>query len=309
MSESIMKKISELFDVVAPPTAMIEVKPASAFTPVADFHIFDANQLKKVLMWWGPTTPLRNLMLMGGKGVGKTSLVQQFAARMGIEVFPISCSGKTRFADLVGTLIIDTDGSTRFVDGPLTRAFRNGGIFLGNEITRMDSGEQMRFVDVLDKNPRLTISQTGEVLTPHVNFRFAATGNSGGHGDESGAYAGEKVGSSAFMDRFIKLEMEGISLEDEKGLIAKIIGDSKFAETMVTFARECRKAYVGEGGGCRIDVSPRATILWAQVACEYKVMSGKHSLEEALSDVVLNGSPKDDREAVVKLFQKFFRMD
>jgi len=308
---SITQKISVLFGVKAPDTAVIEVKPAAKHTPIPEEHVFDPMHLRKLLMWVSATTPNRNLMLIGGMGVGKTSLILQFAARMGIEVYSISCSGKTRFADLVGTLVIVEDGSTKFVDGPLTRAYRNGGIFLANEITRMDIGEQMRLVDVLDHHSRLTIPQTGEILTAHADFRFGGTGNSGGHGDETGAYAGEKVGSMAFMDRFLKIEVEGLSHDAEKTLIAKIVGgDVKFAENMVAFARDCRKAFVGEGGGCRIDISPRATIMWAKVACEYKVSPGiTQPLKDALTDVVLNGSPKEDREAVLKLYEKFFKLN
>lgn len=305
---SITRKLSELFGVKAPDTVVIEVRPASEFTPTVEEYFFMPSHIKKLMLWTSSKAPIKNLALLGGKGVGKTALVQQFCARMGLEVFPISCSGKTRFADLVGTLTIAKDGSTQFVDGPLTMAYRRGGIFLGNEITRMDPGEQMRLVDVLDGHSRLTIPQTGEVLVAHPDFRFAGTGNSGGHGDETGAYAGEKISSTAFFDRFMKIEMEGMSFDDEKSYIAKIIGQEDFAETMVRFARDCRSAFVGAGGGCRIDISPRATIMWARLSVEYREMSGINALQEALDDVVLNGSPKEDREAVTKLYQKFFRI-
>lgn len=307
----VYKKISELFGVKAPDAAVIEVRAKTHFVPDLEHHVFDAAVLKKLLMWMQPKTPVHNIMLIGGKGVGKTSLILQFAARLGIPVASISCSGKVRVADMIGTLVIQEDGSTKFVDGPLTTMYRNGGIFLANELTRMDIGEQMRLVDVLDRQSRLTIPQTGEILVRHPDFRFAGTGNSGGHGDESGAYAGEKIGSSAFLDRFLKLELSAMSEADEVSLITSIIGGAELGKSMVTFARALREQYIGTGNAgasCEIDISPRATIAWAQVAVEYKKMSNTTSLKEALHDVVLNGSPKDSKEAVLTMYEKFFKI-
>jgi len=298
-----MGKIGAIFGVPAPEQATIAVRQASEFTPQVETHLFEEKLLKKLILWVSDSAPIRNMMLVGGKGTGKTSTVLQFAARLGLDVYPISCSGKTRFADLVGTLTIAKDGSTVFQDGPLTKAYRNGGIFLANEISRMDPGEQMRFVDVLDKNSTLTIPQTGETMKPHKDFRIAATGNSGGFGDESGAYAGERIGSSAFKDRFFTLEMNDISEEFKIKLVNGILGNETIAKEMVRFARDVRKNYVGAGGAFRVDISPRACLMWASLASEYRRMKGVEALEEALNDVVLNGAPAEEQEAIRKLFK------
>jgi cobaltochelatase CobS len=300
-------KLKDVFGIDAPDTVTIR-RPVNKVdhVPKVSKHFFESFDIRRLLMWISVDTPIRNLSIIGGKGVGKSSLIMEFCARMHIPVYSISCSGKTRFQDLVGTLVIDTKGCTKFVYGPLAMAYIHGGVFLANEISRMDAGEQMRFVDCLDHNSRLTVTQTGEILNPHPDFRFACTGNSGGFGDESGAYAGEKTGSSAFQDRFLKIGAVGLPEHLEVELIASIIGINGVAKEMVTFSRAVRSINVEKNGGCRIDVSPRATILWAKTAMQYKTMKGVDSFFASFNDVVLEGAPYEDRKTVETMYKDLF---
>jgi cobaltochelatase CobS len=227
---------------------------------------------------------------------------------MGIPVWGVSCSGKTRFEHLVGSMSL-VAGNTQFVDGPLLAAMRSGGIFLANEISRMDPGEQMRLVDVLDRRARLTIGDTGEVVEPHPDFRFAATGNSGGFGDSTGAYPGERVGSYAFADRFMKLHVKPMSEEMELRLLERVAPalSESYRKGMVKLATGVRSAFVGAGGCCRITITPRSLIDWAMLACEYRRMSGIDPLRESLLDIVVNGAPKDDQDVVMEVFDAWMK--
>lgn len=309
-----LKKLAEVFGVAAPDHVTIEVADAGNNTPAADQnYIFEPVLLKKVLMWLSPQTPSRNLLLIGDAGVGKTSMVLEVAARLGRQIWSVSCSGRTRFADLVGTLVIDESGATRFADGPLVAAMRTGGIFLANEITRMDAGEQMRLVDVLDDRSRLTIPETGESITPAEGFRFAATGNSGGFGDESGAYAGEKVGSFAFGDRFIRLVVTGLNEEQEKMMLLKAVPSltEEIAKGMIGLAKMVREKFIGAGGGLRVTITTRSLIRWGHLTVAYSSMTGitddqgTSVIEKSLMDAVLNGAPQDDQQTVVEIFRNW----
>lgn len=303
-------KIRDLFNVQAPEQAVVETREPGPYTPEADPHYqFNLVILKKVFMWLSNNTPVRNIFILGDAGTGKTSLILEVAARLGIEVWSMSCSGKTRFTDLVGTLTIDESGATRFVDGPLTAAARSGGIFLANEITRMEAGEQMRLVDILDGRARLTIPETGEVVIPHHNFRVAVTGNSGGFGDDSGAYAGERRGSLAFFDRFIKLALPPLEENDEVALVMRYAPSlrEEIVLGMVKLARDIRKGFVGNGGGLQITLSTRSLIAWGRLTEEYAHFSGVDPIREALHDTLLNGAPSDDRAAVLELFDNWLK--
>jgi len=301
-------KIANLFNVAAPEQAVVETREPGPCTPSIDPHYqFNLLVLKKVMMWLSENAPVKNLFILGDAGTGKTSLILEVAARLGIEVWSMSCSGKTRFSDLVGTLTIDESGATRFVDGPLAAAARSGGVFLANEITRMEAGEQMRLVDILDGRARLTIPETGEVVIPHANFRVAVTGNSGGFGDDTGAYAGERRGSLAFFDRFIKLALPPMEEVDEVGLVMRYAPSLRedIVLGMVRLARDIRKAFVSNGGGLQVTLSPRSLITWARLTEEYAHFSGVDPIREALHDTLLNGAPSDDRSTVLELFDNW----
>lgn len=305
---SVVAKINTLFGVQAPDHAVVTVQEPGLHTPVADpNYFFRPVVLKKLLMWVSPSAPVKNLFLIGDAGTGKTSLILEFAARMGSQLWSMSCSGRTRFSDLVGTLTIDKDGATRFVDGPLTAAARAGGICLLNEITRMDAGEQMRLVDVLDRRARLTIPETGEVIEPHPSFRIAVTGNSAGFGDDTGAYAGEKRGSFAFYDRFIKLILPPMSEGEELQMLRRAAPNitEAVATGMVKLAQEVRKAFVGNGGGMQATLSPRGLVAWAQLTQEYAAFSGINALREGLMDSCLNGAPQEDTAVVLELMDQW----
>lgn len=296
-----IEKVNALFGVKAPDTATIETKTAK---PYDKNYFFHEIVLKKLILWMDKDTPNRNVFIPGDGGTGKTSLFVEFGARMGEDVYAKSCSGRTRFADLVGSLIIAEDGTTKFVDGPLTKAYRNGGIFLANEITRMDAGEQMLLVDVLDKRSYLTIAETGEMIYPHDNFRFAATGNSVGFGDESGGYAGEKRSSNAFLDRFWKIVLPELTEEQEievcKRYAPSLTDD--IVKGMTKLARETRKQFIGNGGSLRICIQTRALFSWAMLSEHYALMRGIDPLLESLNDSVLNAAPGLERQAISEIY-------
>lgn len=302
------EKINSLFGIPAPDAAVIHVRD-TVDGPVPNIdpnYIFEPMVLKRILLWLGPKTPRKNIFLLGEAGVGKTSLPLEVCGRLRTPVWSVSCSGKTRFEHLVGAMCL-VDGNTKWVDGPLTAAMRAGGVFLANEITRMDPGEQMRLVDILDQRSRLTIGETGEVIEPAADFRVAVTGNSGGHGDESGAYAGEKVGSFAFYDRFIKIKMEPLPEEHEKALLGKHAPGlpEQIRDGMVSLARQIRESFVGNGGALRITISPRSLIDWGKLACEYRLMSGLDPVKDSLKDIILNGSPEEDARVVMEIYENW----
>lgn len=274
-------------------------------------YVFNKLLVKKMLQWIGPNPVKKNMYLSGDGGIGKTSAFLEFIARMGRDAYAQSCSGKTRFEDLIGSMQINEKGQTVFVDGPLTRAYRNGDIFVANEISRMDAGEQMRLVDVLDERSSLTISQTGEILEAHPNFRFAATGNGGAFGDDKGVYAGEKRGSVAFYQRFLMPKITELTEDEERNLlmtVAPALGSAIIGH-MYQFAVEIRAAF--NSGAVMTNIPTRSLVTWARLSVEYTNFSefggGKaaNAIREALADVVLNGTPADEAATFNEIYTKW----
>lgn len=273
-----------------------------------DYH-FDESLLKRMLRFLFGGCARNNVLLYGDAGAGKTSLVWQLAARLGRPVFSISCSKKTRFEfDMVGERKL-VNGSSVWQDGPLTMAIRYGGIFLANEITRLDEDEQMRLADVLDKPGRLYVSGTGETLTLHPDFRFIATGNSAGAGDETGCYPGERRSSLAFPDRFQAYKVNYPLPVVEEAMLAKRVSDvpENVRKSMVKLANTIRQQFIGEGGAMSITFSTRSLLVWAYESLDYRNMSGiGDGYQAALVDTVLSKASRDDRQVVLELWNKFF---
>jgi cobaltochelatase CobS len=307
-----MKPIAKLFGVNAPETACISVREidpaisAGAYPKINEHYVFSLQLLKKMLFFLTTDGPRKNLMLMGDTGAGKSSLVEQIATRLGIPVFAIACSGKMRLAHFVGSYRL-VNGNTVWVDGPLLLAMRHDGLFLGDEMTRLDHSEQMALAHVLDSGC-LTVPETGEIVTAGPNFRFIATGNSGGYGDESGAYNGEKVASSAFLDRFQKLTVDYLGEDDEKVLLASVapaLGGELIAK-MVRFARRARESFVARGGDLRVTISTRSLVVWAMETVRYgQTGLAQAPVLEALGDTILNGAPETDVKTLTEVWENW----
>lgn len=76
------------------------------------------------------------LFISGPHGSGKTSFVNQYCARVNAPVISITARARLDRTDLIGGYVIDKDKSMRFADGPLTRAWRHGCVFLVNEMSQ-----------------------------------------------------------------------------------------------------------------------------------------------------------------------------
>ena len=307
------KKVAELFKITVAQEATVEVKDGSA---VLDPHYhFDALLVRKALLWFKGTPGFQNLGIVGNAGTGKTSFLKEFCSRMGADFRSISVSGDTRFESLFGRREI-RNGSTEYVETGLAQMARSGGVFCANEFFRMDPGESMRLVDIMDVGGSITNPETGEVIPRHPDFRFCFTGNSGGFGDETGAYAGERRGSFALRDRCTILELPELSETDESGIISRNVPTMKeypdILEKMIKTARIIRGSFVGRGGGVCLDVSPRGLVRWAQIFYAYwSINSGPAGkvvddpLMESLMDSCLNGAPDDQKNTVIELAKEW----
>jgi len=142
------------------------------------------------------------------------------------------------------------------------------------------------------------------------NFRFIATGNSGGYGDDSGVYQGERISSVAFLDRFQVFKVGHMDATDEQALLQKLAPSLPVAivEGMVKLAGEVRKNFVGRGGTLRVIMSTRSLCVWAMETVGYSKISGiVDSAREALLDTSLNGAPEDEASAVLEIWDRWVK--
>ncbi|NMO91694.1 CbbQ/NirQ/NorQ/GpvN family protein [Actinomycetospora sp. TBRC 11914] len=100
------------------------------------------------------------VMLKGPTGSGKTRLVEHMAHRLGVAVFTVSCHEDMTASDLLGRYVLQ-GGDTVWVDGPLTRAVREGGICYLDEVVEARQDAVVAIHSLADHRRELSIERLG----------------------------------------------------------------------------------------------------------------------------------------------------
>ncbi|MCG8560585.1 MAG: CbbQ/NirQ/NorQ/GpvN family protein, partial [Hyphomicrobiales bacterium] len=118
------------------------------------------------------------LLLKGPTGCGKTRYVSHMAAALQRPLFTIACHDDLTAADLVGRYLLK-GGETEWVDGPLTRAVREGGICYLDEVVEARKDVTVVLHPLTDDRRILPIERTGETLEAGPGFMLVASYNPG----------------------------------------------------------------------------------------------------------------------------------
>ena len=118
------------------------------------------------------------LLLKGPTGCGKTRFVAHMAARLGLPLFTVSCHDDLTAADLTGRYLLK-GGETVWVDGPLTRAVREGGICYLDEVVEARKDVTVVLHPLSDDRRALPLERTGELLQAPDSFMLVVSYNPG----------------------------------------------------------------------------------------------------------------------------------
>lgn len=203
-------------------------------------YIFDIALTKTVLLALEMGLPV---YLWGHAGVGKTTILEQVCAFTNRPFTRIQHTANTEEADIEGQWKV-VDGEMRFELGPLPNAMMRGEVYCADEYDFANPQVLSVYQAVLEGKP-LRIKSANMTIKPHPNFRFVATGNTNGSGDESGLYMGTQLQNSANYERFaIVQKVEYMPKLQEIGIIrAKCGVDAATAEKLVDFAWMMRGAF------------------------------------------------------------------
>ncbi|NRB18400.1 MAG: CbbQ/NirQ/NorQ/GpvN family protein [Rhodobacteraceae bacterium] len=118
------------------------------------------------------------LLLKGPTGCGKTRFVEHMAARSGRKLYTVACHDDLSAADLIGRYLL-RGGETEWVDGPLTRAVREGAICYLDEVVEARKDVTVVLHPLTDNRRTLMIDRTGEELLAPKGFMLVASYNPG----------------------------------------------------------------------------------------------------------------------------------
>ncbi len=267
-------------------------------------YVFDEETTAAILAGFAFN---RRVMVQGYHGTGKSTHIEQVAARLNWPCIRINLDAHISRIDLVGRdAIVLKDGKqvTEFREGLLPWALQTPTAIVFDEY---DAGRpDVMFViqRVLETEGKLTLLDQNRVIRPNPYFRLFATANTVGLGDTSGLYHGTQQINQGQMDRWnIVVTLNYLPAATEAKVILSKVGDADtdVVDKMIMVADLSRKGFIG--GDISTVMSPRTVISWAQNAAIF----GDVGFAFRLS--FLNKCDDAERMLVAEYYQRVFGED
>lgn len=250
----------------------------------------------------------RRVMLQGYHGTGKSSHIEQVAARLNWPCVRINLDSHVSRMDLVGKdgiAIVDGMQVTEFRPGILTWALQHPTALIFDEY---DAGRpDVMFViqRVLEVEGKLALLDQSRVITPHPGFRLFATANTVGLGDASGLYHGTQPLNQGQLDRWhIVATLNYLAHDKEVAIVLARLPEydtpegRKRVAAMVSLADLTRTGFMH--GELSTVMSPRTVLSWA----ENTLILGNLATAFRLS--FLNKCDDMEKPLVAEYFQRCF---
>ncbi len=251
----------------------------------------------------------RRVLIQGLHGTGKSTHIEQVAARLNWRCIRINLDSHVSRIDLIGKdAIVLKEGKqiTTFKEGILPWAIQSPTALVFDEY---DAGRpDVMFViqRILESDGKLTLLDQSKVITPHQNFRLFGTANTIGLGDTSGLYHGTQQINQGQMDRWnIVTALNYLSEDIETGIITSKINKHKInflkkddINNMVKLANLTRNGF--KNGDLSTVMSPRTVITWAENSLIFKDIPYSFKIS------FLNKCDETERGTLSEYFQRCF---
>jgi len=272
---------------------------------IDDAYRFDKETTLAILAGFAHN---RRVMIQGYHGSGKSTHIEQIAARLNWSCVRINLDSHISRIDLLGKdAIVIKDGKqiTEFKEGILPWAVQTPTALVFDEY---DAGRpDVMFViqRILEVEGKLTLLDQNKVLTPHPSFRLFSTANTVGLGDTSGLYHGTQQINQGQMDRWHIVSILNY-LEPELELsvvLAKVpsLNSKKGIEetnNMISVADLTRQGFAN--GDISTLMSPRTVISWAENTNIFK------DRKKAFEVTFLNKCDETERVIISEYYQRCF---
>ena len=284
-------------------------KEKTKFVPEIDAsYLFDEVTTKAILAGFCYN---RRVMIQGYHGTGKSTHIEQVAARLNWPCVRVNLDSHISRLDLVGKdAIVLKDGKqiTEFREGVLPWALQNPVAIVFDEYDAGRADVMFVIQRVLEVAGKLTLLDNNRVINPHQNFRLFATANTVGLGDTTGLYHGTQQINQGQMDRWsIVSTLNYLPAEaEEKIVISKVpnfnnTDGQKTIKSMVALAELTRNGFMS--GDLSTVMSPRTVITWAE---NTNIIE---DIDLAFKLTFLNKCDEMERPTVSEYYQRCFGRD
>ena len=297
--------VRKTFDIDIDLKVMAFKEPNEYVPSIDESYKFDKNTTLAILAGFSHN---RRVMIQGYHGSGKSTHIEQVAARLNWPCIRVNLDSHISRIDLLGKDAITLkDGKqiTEFKEGILPWALQTPTALVFDEY---DAGRpDVMFViqRVLEVEGKLTLLDQNKVISPHPGFRLFATANTVGLGDTSGLYHGTQQINQGQMDRWHivstlnyldpELELKVVlskvpSLDNKEGL--------EVARNMISVANLSRQGFAN--GDISTLMSPRTVISWAE---NFQIFS---DLNKSFEITFLNKCDETERVIIAEYYQRCF---
>ena len=271
--------------------------------PIDPDYVFDRETTLALLAGFMHN---RRVMVQGRHGTGKSSHVEQVAARLNWPCVRVNLDGHVTRMDLIGKdAIVIRNGAqiTEFQPGILTWALQRPCALVFDEYDAGRADVMFVIQRVLEVEGRLTLLDQSRVIEPHRAFRLFATANTVGLGDASGLYHGTQPLNQGQMDRWnIVVTLNYLPHDREVDIVLARCPEYRTADgrstasAMIALANLTRRAFAD--GDLSTVMSPRTVVTWAENATLF------HDVGLAFRLTFLNRCDEDERALVMEYYQR-----
>ena len=250
-------------------------------------------------------------MIQGYHGTGKSTHIEQVAARLNWPCVRINLDSHISRIDLLGKDVIKLENDkqvTTFQEGLLPWSINNPVALVFDEY---DAGRpDVMFViqRVLEVEGKLTLLDQNKVIEPHPSFRLFATTNTIGLGDVSGLYHGTQQINQGQMDRWhILSSLNYLEANHEHKIVSSKVKSFKSKKNLELLKEMIKLANLTRNGFINGDIStlmsPRTVISWAENYVIFK------DLEHAFKLSFLNKCDDTEKPIISEYYQRCFNKE
>ena len=269
-----------------------------------DSYVFDPDTTLAILAGFAFN---RRVMVQGYHGTGKSTHIEQVAARLNWPCIRINLDAHISRIDLIGRdAIVLRDGLqvTEFREGLLPWALQHPVALVFDEYDAGSPDVMFVIQRVLETEGKLTLLDQNRVIRPDKHFRLFATANTVGLGDTSGPYHGTQAIHQGQMDRWnIVVGLNYLAAKVESEIVLKKVEGvaEETVSQMVKVAELTRQGFMN--GDISTVMSPRTVITWAQNTAIFKDPGFAFRLS------FLNKCAETERMLVAAYYQRVFGKD
>ena len=275
---------------------------------IDESYVFDKQTTLAILAGFEHN---RRVMIQGFHGTGKSTHIEQIAARLNWPCVRINLDSHISRIDLLGKDAIKLNEGkqiTEFQEGLLPWSIQNPVALVFDEY---DAGRpDVMFViqRILEVEGKLTLLDQNKVITPHPSFRLFATTNTVGLGDMTGLYHGTQQINQGQMDRWHVLStLNYLNPSLEFKVVNSKLGNLKGAKNIEMIKNMIKLANLTRSGFANGDIStlmsPRTVISWGQ---NYKIFK---DIIRSFELTFLNKCDDIEKSIVKEYFQRCFDID